>query len=384
MTFMPRQLFQDEHEQFRDMVRKFCEERIKPNHAAWAEAHQVPREIWREAGALGMLNAWLPEEYGGIGEGILFDLIVTEELGRAGATGPGFPLHSLMSTPYIAEHGGEEIKARILPKMTSGEMIGAIAFTEPGAGSDLAAIKTRAERSGNGWKINGQKTFITNGQNADVFVTACVTDPSKGAKGISMIVIEAGTQGFAKGRSLKKIGQHANDTAELFFEDVWVPDENLLGEENHGFFYMMDKLAQERLTLSVHCQARSEAVLDWTLAYVKERNAFGKRILDFQNTRFKLAELKTQISAGRAFCDQLIAEKLAGTLDGARAAQGKLFHSELLGRVVDECVQLHGGYGYMEEYDVAQAYVDARIERIYAGTSEIMKEIIGRSLDATS
>ena len=381
MTYMPRHLFQDEHEQFRDMVRKFCEERIKPNHAAWAEAHQVPREIWREAGGLGMLNAWLPEEYGGIGEGILFDLIVTEELGRAGATGPGFPLHSLMSTPYIAEHGCAEIKARILPKMTSGEMIGAIAFTEPGAGSDLAAIKTRAERSGNGWKINGQKTFITNGQNADVFVTACVTDPSRGAKGISMIVIEAGTEGFTKGRNLKKIGQHANDTAELFFEDVWVPDENLLGEENHGFFYMMDKLAQERLTLSVHCQARSEAVLDWTLAYVKERNAFGKRIMDFQNTRFKLAELKTQIAAGRAFCDQLIAEKLAGMLDGVRAAQGKLFHSELLGRVVDECVQLHGGYGYMEEYDVAQAYIDARIERIYAGTSEIMKEIIGRSLD---
>ena len=382
MTFMPRQLFQDEHEQFRDMVRKFCDDRIRPYHAEWAEAHQVPKELWREAGELGMLNAWLPEEYGGIGEGILFDLIVVEELGRAGATGPGFHLHSMMCTPYIAEHGCDELKARILPKMVSGEAIGAIGFTEPGAGSDLAAIKTRAERSGNGWKINGQKTFITNGQNADVVVLACVTDPGKGAKGISIFLVEAGMDGFTKGRNLKKVGQHANDTAELFFEDVWVPDENLLGTENHGFFYMMDKLAQERLTLSVHCQARAEAVLDWTLAYVKERNAFGKRIMDFQNTRFKLAELKTQIAAGRAFCDQLIAEKLAGTLDGVRAAQGKLFHSELLGRVVDECVQLHGGYGYMEEYDVAQAYVDARIERIYAGTSEIMKEIIGRSLDA--
>jgi acyl-CoA dehydrogenase len=381
MSFMPRIIFQDEHDQFRDMVRKFCQERVRPFHAEWAEAHQVPRSLWKEAGELGMLCAWLPEEYGGVGQNILFDLIVAEELGRAGTTGPGFPLHSLMSAPYIAEHGCAELKSRILPKMVSGEYIGAIGFTEPGAGSDLAAIKTRAERHGNGWKINGQKTFITNGQNADIVVAACVTNPDKGAKGISMFVIEKGMEGFSKGRNLKKLGPHANDTAELFFEDVIVPAENLLGEEDHGFFYMMDKLAQERLVLSVHTQARAEAVLDWTLAYVKERNAFGKRIMDFQNTRFKLAELRTQISAGRAFCDQLIAAKLAGTLDPVMAAQGKLFHSELLGRVVDECLQLHGGYGYMEEYDVAQAYVDARIERIYAGTSEIMKEIIGRSLD---
>lgn len=382
MTSLPRTVFSEEHEQFREMVRRFCEEKITPFHDEWAEKHIVPRSLWLEAGELGLLNAWLPEAYGGIGEGILFDLVVVEELGRSGATGPNFYLHSLMSTPYIAEHGCDELKERILPKMVSGEYIGAIGFTEPGAGSDLAGIKTRAVRHGNGWKINGQKTFITNGQNADVVVVACVTDPDKGAKGISMIVIEEGMPGFKKGRNLRKIGQHANDTAELFFEDVVVPAENLLGEEGHGFFYMMDKLAQERLVLSVHTQARAEAVLEWTVDYVKERNAFGQRILDFQNTRFKLAELKTQILAGRAFCDELIRQKVAGELDPVQAAAGKLFHSELLGKVVDECVQLHGGYGYMAEYPVAQAYVDARIERIYAGTSEIMKEIIGRSLDA--
>lgn len=380
MSNFPRSIFSAEHDQFREMVRRFCDERIKPFHAEWVEKHQVPRELWREAGALGMLNAWLPEEFGGIGQGILFDLIVVEELGRAGATGPGFHLHSMMATPYIADHGCGELKARILPKMVSGEIIGAIGFTEPSAGSDLANIKTRAEKHGSGWKINGQKTFITNGQSADVVVTACVTNPSKGAKGISMIVIEAGMKGFKKGRNLNKIGQHANDTAELFFEDVVVPAENLLGLEGHGFFYMMDKLAQERLVLSVHTQARAEAVLEWTIEYVKQRNAFGQRVIDFQNTRFKLAEMKTQLFAGRAFCDLLIRQKIEGRLDPVQAAAGKLFHSELLGKVADECVQLHGGYGYMAEYPVAQAYVDARIERIYAGTSEIMKEIIGRSL----
>lgn len=381
MQSLPRPLFSDDHDQFRDMVRKFCEEKIRPHHADWAKDQQVPRAIWQEAGALGMLNAWLPEAYGGSNVGILFDLIVVEELSRIGATGPGFGLHSLMSVPYIADHGSDDLKARILPPMSSGDLIGAIGFTEPGTGSDLAAIRTRAERSGNGWKINGQKTFITNGQNADVVVTACVTDPDKGAKGISLFVIEAGMDGFKKGRNLKKIGQHANDTAELFFEDVFVPADNILGEENHGFYYMMDKLAQERLVVSVQTQSRAESALEWTIAYVKERNAFGKRIMDFQNTRFTLAEVQTQILAGRAFCDQLIGQILAGQLDAEQAAAGKLFHSELLGRVVDACLQLHGGYGYMEEYDIAQAYVDARVERIYAGTSEIMKEIIGRALD---
>lgn len=381
MTAFPRTLFNKDHDSFRDTVRRFCETQIKPHMADWNAAHQVPPETWKQAGALGMLNAWLAEEYGGIGQGILFDIIVSEELGRIGATGPGFSLHSLIVTPYINNRGSDELKARILPQMVSGDAIGAVAMTEPGTGSDLAAIKTRAERHGNGWKINGQKTFITNGQNADVIVTACVTDPSKGAKGVSLFVIEREMAGFSRGRNLRKIGQHGNDTAELFFEDVFVPGENLLGEENKGFYYLMEELAQERLLISVQCQARAEAAFEMTVDYVNERKAFGKKILDFQNTRFVLAALKAELMAGRAFCDALIALRLAGKLDAVQASAGKLYHSELLGRVVDQCLQLFGGYGYMEEYPIAQAFVDARIERIYAGTSEIMKEIIGRSLD---
>lgn len=382
MTAFPRNLFSDDHEQFRDMVRRFCEDRITPFHAEWAKAHQVPKSTWLEAGELGLLNAWLPEEYGGVGEGILFDIIVCEELGRAGATGPGFPLHSLIVTPYIHDFGSDSLKARILPKLVSGEAVAAIAMTEPSTGSDLAAIKTRAVRDGDGWRINGQKTFITNGQNADVAVVACVTDPEKGAKGVSLFVIEEGMEGFSKGNNLHKIGQHANDTAELFFADVYVPADNMLGEEGKGFVYMMQELCQERMLVSVQCQARAEAVFEMTVDYTKERRAFGKRVFDFQNSRFVLAGLKAELMAGRAFCDALISQRLAGTLDAVQASAGKLYHSELLGRVVDECLQLHGGYGYIEEYPISQAYVDARIERIYAGTSEIMKEVIGRSLDA--
>ncbi len=381
MSAFPRTLFSTDHDQFRDTVRRFCEKHIQPHMADWNTAQQVPRETWKAAGAIGMLNAWLDETYGGIGQGILFDVIVCEELGRIGATGPGFSLHSLIVTPYINNHGSDDLKARILPRMVSGDAIGAVAMTEPSTGSDLAGITTRAERHGNGWKINGQKTFITNGQNADVIVTACVTDPSKGAKGVSLFVVEREMAGFSRGRNLRKIGQHGNDTAELFFEDVFVPGENLLGTENKGFYYLMQELAQERLLISIQCQARAEAAFDMTLAYVQERKAFGKRILDFQNTRFVLAGLKAELMAGRAFCDALIAQRLAGQLDAVQASAGKLYHSELLGRVADQCLQLFGGYGFMEEYPIAQAFVDARVERIYAGTSEIMKEIIGRSLD---
>jgi acyl-CoA dehydrogenase len=382
MTIFPRTLFTDEHDQFRKMVRRYCEEKVKPRLAEWSENQCVPKAHWQEAGALGMLNAWLAEGYGGIGQGILFDVIVCEELGRIGATGPGFSLHSLIVTPYINNHGSDDLKSRILPKMVTGKIIGAVAMTEPGTGSDLAAIKTRAEPHGNGWKINGQKTFITNGQNADVVVTACITDPEKGAKGISLFAIERDMEGFSRGRNLRKIGQHGNDTAELFFKDVFVPVENLIGQENMGFSYLMQELAQERLLISVQCQARAEGIFDLTVAYVKERKAFGKRILDFQNTRFALAAIKAELMAGRAFCDALIQLRIDSKLDAVQASAGKLYHSELLGRVVDQCLQLFGGYGYMEEYPIAQAYVDARVERIYGGTSEIMKEIIGRSLDA--
>ncbi len=377
---LPRTLFSQEHEQFRSVVRRFFEEVIAPGHDEWSDAHRVPREIWSMAGKLGMLCAWVPEAYGGLGTDILFDVVVSEELGRIGATGPGFPLHSLIVAPYIVDLATDELKLRLLPGMVRGEKIGAIAMTEPGAGSDLASIKTSAVRDGNGWRINGQKTFITNGQNADVMVVACVTDPARRAKGISLFVVEAGSDGFSRGRNLRKIGQHAQDTAELFFDDVHVPVDNLLGEVGMGFAYMMQRLVQERLLVSVQCQSRAEGAFQATLAYVTDRKAFGQRVLDFQNTRFKLADLNAQLMAGRAFCDRLIELQIEGQLDAVQAAAGKLWHSEMLGRVVDECLQLHGGYGYMAEYPIGRAFVDARIERIYGGTSEIMKEVVGRSL----
>lgn len=373
-------IFDEDHESFRATVRRFCEERMAPHHETWMEEHRVPPEIWREAGALGMLCAWLPEAFGGTGTDIRFDIIVCEELGRIGATGAGFPLHSLIVAPYIDEFGADALKARLLPAMVSGEKIGAIAMTEPGAGSDLAGIKTTAVPHGDGWRIQGQKTFITNGYNAEIIVAACITDPTKGAHGISLIVVESDTPGFSRGRNLRKMGQHAQDTAELFFDDVVVPRENLLGEAGKGFIAMMEQLPQERLLLSIMCQSRAEAALAATIAYTAERKAFGQRIIDFQNSRFKLADMKAQIMAGRAFCDQLVAARLSNRLSAADAAAGKLWHSEMLGRVVDECVQLHGGYGYMMEYPVARAYVDARIERIYGGTSEIMNEVISRDI----
>lgn len=380
MEFLPRTLFSAEHEAFREQVRRFCEREIAPHHAQWEQAHGVPRTTWRAAGDNGMLCCWLPEEDGGPGGDLLFDLIVSEELGRVGATGPGFPLHSVIVAPYIAHNGSASLKRKVLPSMASGEKIGAIVMTEPGTGSDLAAIRTRAERRGDGWVINGQKTFITNGHNADWLVVACKTDPERGANGVSLFVVGGDTPGFSRGKNLHKIGQHAQDTAELFFDNVQVPAEHLLGEENKGFKYLMRELAQERLLVSVQCQARAEAAYESTLAYVKERKAFRQRVADFQNTRFKLGELYAQLQAGRAYCDALIGLHLRGALDAASASAGKLWHSEMLGRLTDECLQLHGGYGYMQEYAIARAFVDARIERIYGGTSEIMKEIIARKV----
>ena len=376
----PRPLFSPEHEAFREQVRRFCEREVAPHHAAWEEAHGVPREVWRQAGENGLLCCWLPEALGGPEADLLFDFIVSEELGRAGATGPGFPLHSVIVAPYLAAHGTPALQQALLPAMVAGEKIAAIAMTEPGTGSDVAAIRTQARREGDHYVLNGQKTFITNGHNADIVVVACKTDPDKGAHGVSLLVVERGMEGFSRGRNLRKIGQHAQDTAELFFDNVRVPASHLLGEEGQGFRYLMQKLAQERLLVSVQCQARAEAALAWTVDYVKERKAFRQRVADFQNTRFKLAAVATDIAAGRAYCDQLIAQHLAGELDAVGAAAGKLWHSELLGRVTDECLQLFGGYGYMHEYPIARAFTDARIERIYAGTSEIMKEIVARDL----
>ncbi len=377
---LPRTLFTPEHEAFREQVRRFCEREILPHHGAWEDAHRVPRELWEKAGDNGMLCCWLPEEHGGPGGDLLFDFIVSEELGRIGATGPGFSLHSVIVTPYILAYGSPSLKGRLLRDMASGRRIAAIAMTEPGTGSDLGALQTTARRVGEGWVINGQKTFITNGQNADVVVVACKTEPDLGPRGVSLFAVTAEARGFAKGRTLKKIGQLGQDTAELFFDDVVVPADCLLGTENQGFRYLMENLVQERLLVSVQCQARAEAAFDTTVAYVRERKAFRQRLADFQNTRFKLAELFAALQAGRAYCDRLVELHLAGRLDAVGASSGKLWHSELLGRVADECLQLHGGYGYMREYDIARAYVDARIERIYAGTSEIMKEIIARSV----
>ena len=376
----PRPLFTPDHDAFRDQVRRFCEREIAPHHAAWEEAHGVPRALWQHAGANGLLCCWLPDRLGGPGADLLFDFIVSEELGRIGATGPGFPLHSVIVAPYLAAHGTPELQQAILPGMVSGDRIAAIAMTEPGTGSDVAAIRTTARRDGDHYVVNGQKTFITNGHNADVIVVACKTDPEQGARGVSLLVVEGDVPGFTRGRNLRKIGQHAQDTAELFFDNVRVPASHLLGDEGQGFKYLMQKLAQERLLVSVQCQARAEAALQWTVDYVQERKAFRQRLADFQNTRFKLAALATDLQAGRAYCDQLIAQHLAGELDAVGAAAGKLWHSELLGRVTDECLQLFGGYGYMAEYPIARAYADARIERIYAGTSEIMKELVARSL----
>ena len=380
MEFLPRTFFHPEHEAFRDQVRRFCETEIAPHHASWEQAHGVPLDIWRKAGENGLLCCGLPEEDGGPGADMLFDVIVSEELCRIGATGPGFNLHSLVVTPYIAHYGKPAIKQEILPKMVSGELIGAIAMTEPGAGSDLAALRTRAVRDGNSWIINGQKTFITNGQNAGVIVVAARTEDAKGSSGISLFVVTANLPGFSRGRNLHKIGQHAQDTAELFFENIRVPADYLLGDVNKGFRYMMQELPQERLCISINCQARAESAFNWTQTYVKEHKAFKQRIADFQNTRFKLAALWADLLAGRALCDSMIQRHLKGELDSVGASAGKLWHSELLDRVTDECLQLHGGYGYMQEYPIARAYVDARIERIYAGTSEIMKEIIARAI----
>ena len=380
MELLPRPFFTAEHQAFRDQVRRFCENEIVPNHATWEQAHGVPLDLWKKAGDNGLLCCWLSEEDGGPGADVLFDIIVSEELSRIGATGPGFNLHSMVVAPYIVHFGTDSVKKKILPGMVSGDLVGAIAMTEPSTGSDLANIRTRAVRDGDTWVINGQKTFITNGQNAGVIVVAAKTEDESGKAGISMFVVTADTPGFSRGRNLHKIGQHAQDTAELFFENVRVPADHLLGAVNKGFKYMMQELPQERLCISVNCQARAEAVFEWTRTYVKERMAFKQRVADFQNTRFKLASLWADLQAGRALCDSMIQRHVAGELESVGASAGKLWHSEMLGRLTDECVQLHGGYGYMQEYPVARAYCDARIERIYAGTSEIMKEIIARAI----
>ena len=380
MTAIERTLFDSDHEIFRDTVRRFVEEEIAPFHAQWEKDGKISRDAWLKAGELGLLCASMPEEYGGGGVERTHSVILLEELARAGATGPGFGLHSEIVAPYINRYGSEEQKRKFLPKMAKGEMIGAIAMTEPGTGSDLQGVRTTALKDGNELVINGSKTFITNGEMSDVVIVVAKTDPEAGAKGISLVLVEAEREGFRKGRNLEKIGLKAQDTSELFFDDIRVPMTNLLGEEGKGFVYLMQELAWERLQLSISAVANTEAAVEWTIDYTKQREAFGQPIHDFQNTRFKLAEAKTQATVARTFVDKLIALMLEDKLDAETAAMAKWWTSDTQCRVIDECLQLHGGYGYMWEFPIARAWADARIQRIYAGTNEIMKEIIGRSL----
>jgi alkylation response protein AidB-like acyl-CoA dehydrogenase len=377
-----RSLFSPDHEAFRATVRRFVEDELLPHHDAWEEARIVPREIWRRAGELGLLCPNIPEEYGGMGADWLYNVVVIEEMARAGVTGPGagFMVHSEMVAPYLLAAGSEELKRRMLPKMVSGELIGALAITEPGAGSDAKAIRTRAVREGDVYVIDGQKTYISNGQNCDFVMLCCKTDPAAGARGVSLIVVDAATPGFARGRNLKKIGLKAQDTSELFFSDVRVPVTNRLGEEGKGFGIMMTKLAQERLTQAVRSIVVAESALEWTVAYTKQRKAFGATIADFQNTQFTLAQLAAETTALRVFTDWCIDRFLNNALTAVDAAKAKLLLTDLHCKVVDQCLQFFGGYGYMLEYPIARAYTDARITRIAGGATEVMKQIIGRDL----
>lgn len=375
-----RTLFSPTHEEFRDSVRRFIAREITPHQERWEEAGKVDRELWLKAGQAGLLCPNIAEEYGGHGADYLFNVVVIEELARAGATGPGFAVHSDMVATYIARFGSEQQKQTWLPKMARGEAIGALGLTEPNAGSDLKEIRTKADRVGDGYVINGQKVFISNGQLCDLIVLACKTDPAAGARGMSFIIVEATRGGFRRGRNLKKIGLKAQDTSELFFEDVRVPASNLLGQEGEAFRMAMHNLAEERLSIAASAITVAECALQWTRDYTAQRKAFGKRIADFQNTRFRLAELHAQVVANRVFVDHCIQLHLDKALTDVDAAMAKMLCSELQCKVVDECLQFFGGYGYMLEYPIARAYIDSRVRRIAGGSSEIMREIIGRDL----
>jgi alkylation response protein AidB-like acyl-CoA dehydrogenase len=377
---IPQHIYEEDHAIFRDSVRKFVEKEVAPYHEQWEKDSIVPKSLWLKAGEAGLLSPTVPEEYGGPGCDFRYNGIVSEELARCGYTGPGFGLHSDIAVPYLVNYGSEEQKQEYLPKCVSGECIMAIAMTEPGTGSDLQGVKTTAKMDGNEYVINGSKTFITNGQNADLIIVVAKTDPDAGAKGTSLILVESHREGFKRGRNLEKLGMKAADTSELFFDEVRVPTSNCLGEENKGFIYLMQDLPQERLSVAVGAVAACEGALQWTLDYTAQRQAFGKSISEFQNTKFKLAELKTEITIARVFVDRCLELHVNGDLDVETAAMAKLWTTDLQGKVMDECLQLHGGYGFMWEYPITRAYADARVQRIYAGTNEIMKEIISRKL----
>lgn len=378
---IPRTLFSPEHDEFRRNVRRFIEEEIVPHHERWEEQQCVDRAIWNRAGELGMLCMTMPEEYGGAGADRLFSTVMIEELARAGASGIGFPLHSDIVANYINNFGSDEQKRCWLPKMASGELVTAIAMTEPGTGSDLQAVKTGAVVDGDDYVINGSKTFITNGLLCDlVIVVARTGGVGGGAKDISLILVEADRVGFTKGKPLKKVGMKAQDTCELFFENVRVPRSNLLGSEGMGFIALMRELAWERMLIAIAAVAAAEAALSWTLEYTRNRKVFGKPVAAFQNSRFKLAEMKAEITIGRVYVDRCLELVLTSNLGPDAAAAAKYWCSDLQNRVMDECVQLHGGYGYMLEYPIARAWIDSRAQRIYGGTNEIMKELIARMM----
>jgi acyl-CoA dehydrogenase len=377
-----RTLFDSEQDMFRDSFRKFLLEEAVPYHEQWEKDGQVSREFWKKAGKMGYLSPTVPEAYGGVEVDFRYNAVVVEEVSSFGLTGIGFGLHSDIAVPYIMAYGTEEQKQKYLPGCVNGDIITAIAMTEPGTGSDLQGVKTNAVLSDDGehYILNGSKTFITNGQMADLVIVVAKTDPSAGAKGTSLLLLEAGTEGFVKGQNLHKIGMKAQDTSELFFQDVKVPKANLLGKEGMGFIYLMQELPQERLSVSLTAIACAESILEQTVKYVKDRKAFGTTIASFQNTQFKLAEMSSTVTMARVFIDKCLELHLEKELDDVTAAKLKLLATDIQCDVVDECLQLHGGYGYMWEYPVARAFADARVQKIYAGTNEIMKLIIGRDI----
>ena len=383
MDAFPRTIFDETHDQFRSAFRGWLDDRVVPNHEEWERDGITPRDLWIDAGKQGFLGLTVPESYGGGGtHDYRFAAIMTEEIGATGVigSGNGITLHNDIVLPYYLELANDEQKKRWLPGMCTGEIIGALGITEPNTGSDVAGVRTTGVKKGGVFIVNGAKTFISNGINSDLVITVAKTDPDKGHRGFSLLIVERGMKGFERGRNLDKLGMHAQDTAELFFNDVEVPAENLLGEEGMGFVYLMTNLAQERLGIAVGAIAVADAAVKWTLDYTKERKAFGQSISQFQNSKFLLAELATEVQIAQVYVDRCVELHCEAKLSAEQAAAAKYWCTELQNKVVDRCLQLHGGYGYMREYPIARAWADSRIQTIYGGTSEIMKEIVGRSL----
>ena len=383
MEAFPRTIFDDVHQQFRSTFRSWLDKEVVPHHEEWEAAGITPRELWHNAGKQGFLGLNVPAAYGGGDtDDYHFAAIMAEEIGTTGVIGSanGITLHNDIVLPYFLGLANDEQRSRFLPGMVTGEVIGALGITEPNTGSDVAGIRTTGLKKGGAFIVNGAKTFISNGINSDVVIVVCRTDPEKGHRGISLLLVERGMKGFERGRNLNKLGMHAQDTAELFFSDVEVPAENVLGEEGNGFVYLMTNLAQERLGIAVGAVAVADAALHWTLDYTKERKAFGQSISQFQNSKFLLAELATEVQIAQVYVDRCVELHCEGKLSAEQAAAAKFWTTELQNKVVDRCLQLHGGYGYMMEYPIARAWADSRIQTIYGGTTEIMKEIVGRSI----